>query len=75
MFGPLWQGRYRARIVDDERSLCRLLAYIHLNPVSAGVVADPADYGWSGHRDLIGRSHKPLVDVDEFLLSGGHGCF
>ena len=67
VFGPLWQGRYKAKLVADQRYLDRLLIYIHLNPVTAGIVADPADYRWSGHREVLGRVRKPVVDVDEVL--------
>jgi REP element-mobilizing transposase RayT len=65
--GPLWQGRYRAKLVDDQRYLDSLLVYIHLNPVTAGVVDDPAEYRWSGHRELVGMVRDPIVDVDEVL--------
>ncbi len=67
VFGPLWQGRYRAKLVSEQRYLDRLLAYIHLNPVSAGIVDDPAKYRWSGHREIIRPSKDPIVDVDEVL--------
>jgi REP element-mobilizing transposase RayT len=65
--GPLWQGRYKARVVDGQDGLDRLLAYIHLNPVKAGLAASPAGYRWSGHRELLGRVRAPLVDVEEAL--------
>ncbi len=67
VYGPLWQGRYRAKLVRDQRYLDRLVAYIHLNPVVAGLVDDPARYRWSGHRDVLGLRKKPIVDVDEVL--------
>jgi REP element-mobilizing transposase RayT len=67
VFGPLWQGRYRAKLVEDQRYLDQLLIYIHLNPVSAGLMDDPADYPWSGHGEILGRVKKPIVDVDEVL--------
>jgi len=67
VFGPLWQGRYKAKLVKDQRYLDQLLIYIHLNPVSAGIVDDPAEYRWSGHREIIGEVKKPIVDVDEAL--------
>jgi len=67
VFGPLWQGRYRAKLVSKQRYLDQLLAYIHLNPVSAGIVDDPAKYRWSGHREIIRPSRHPIVDVDEVL--------
>jgi len=72
VFGPLWQSRYKARPVTDEVSLLRLLAYIHLNPVAAGMVDDPARYRWSGHRELLRRTPGALIDADEvFGLFGG----
>jgi putative transposase len=67
VFGPLWQGRYKAKLVTDQRYYDQLLSYIHLNPVSAGIVVDPADYRWSGHRELIGKVKTPIVDIDEVL--------
>ena len=48
--GTLWEGRYKAAIVDDERYLLTCMRYIELNPVRAGVVASPAGYLWSSHR-------------------------
>ena len=71
VFGPLWQGRYRAKLVEDQRYLDGLLAYIHLNPVSAGIVDDPAQYRWSGHREIVERKRKPVTDVDEVLVLFG----
>jgi REP element-mobilizing transposase RayT len=71
LLGPLWQSRYKARIVDGQSYFEQLLAYIHLNPVTAGIVDDPADYQWSGHRELLGLRRPVLVDVDETLSSFG----
>jgi REP element-mobilizing transposase RayT len=66
-FGPLWQGRYRAKLIDDQSYFDQLLVYIHLNPVAAGLVSDPYEYRWSGHREIVGRTSAPIVDVDEVL--------
>lgn len=71
VLGPLWQGRYRAKLVEEEPYLQQLVAYIHLNPVKAGLVEDPARYRWSGHGELLGRHRAPLVDVDETLSMYG----
>jgi hypothetical protein len=67
--GPLWQSRYKARLVLEESDLENLIAYVHLNPVTAGIVDDPADYASSGHRAMIGRAEPRLVDVAEALLT------
>lgn len=69
--GPLWQSRYQARLVDSQRYFERLVFYIHLNPVRAGLVEDPVDYAFSGHRELMGKVHDPLLDVEDALSSFG----
>jgi len=71
VFGPLWQGRFKAKEVVDERYLMQLVAYVHLNPVKAGLVEDVGDYRWSGHRDIVGRRRDPIVAVDDVLLLYG----
>lgn len=48
--GTLWEGRYRATVVDNERYLLTVMRYIELNPVRAGLVARPEDYPWSSYR-------------------------
>jgi REP element-mobilizing transposase RayT len=68
--GPFWQGRYRSKLVEDGAYLQQLILYIHRNPVTAGLVKDPADYRWSGHGEVLrsGRG-RGLVDVDETLAA------
>ncbi len=70
-FGPLWQGRFKAKEVVDERYLMQLIAYVHLNPVKAGLAEDVDGYRWSGHRDIVRRRRDPIVAVDEVLLLYG----
>ena len=48
--GTLWEGRYRATVVDSERYLLTLMRYIELNPLRAGMAAEPQDYPWSSYR-------------------------
>ncbi len=67
VYGPLWQGRYRSKLVEDQRYLDQLLIYIHLNPVTGGMVEDPGEYQWSGHREILGKVKDAIVDVDEVL--------
>jgi putative transposase len=47
--GTLWEGRYRATVVDSEAYLLTVMRYIELNPVRAGMVAHPRDYPWSSY--------------------------
>jgi putative transposase len=52
--GHLFERRYRAKLVDVDAYFLALLRYIHLNPVKARIVRDPADYPWSSHRAYLG---------------------
>ena len=65
--GALWEPRYTPVIVEEEeRALRTMAAYIDLNPVRAGMVADPADYRWSGYAEAMAgkaRSRRGLVRV------------
>ncbi|MEW6133603.1 MAG: transposase [Pseudomonadota bacterium] len=59
--GTLWEGRYRATVVDSERYLLTVMRYIELNPVRAGMVAHPRDYPWSSYRrNALGKGGKNL---------------
>ena len=71
VYGPFWQGRYKAKAVRDPRYLMQLVLYIHSNPRAAGVAEDLASYPWSGHREVLRRSGGGLLDVDEMLLIFG----
>jgi putative transposase len=59
--GTLWEGRYKSTLIQAERYLLACMVYIDLNPVRAGLVADPVDYPWSSHHHYIGRSSDRLV--------------
>ena len=47
--GTLWEGRYKASLIDSERYLLACMRYIELNPVRAGMVEHPGDYSWSSY--------------------------
>jgi hypothetical protein len=68
-FGPFWQGRYRAKLVETPEYLRQLILYIHLNPVTAGIVEKPVDFVWSGHRELVREVRNPFVNADQLLLA------
>ena len=72
VFGPLWRGRFRSKIVNDQKYLEQLVFYIHLNPVTARLVQDPAKYRWSGHREVIGLGNDQILDLAEFSVLFGH---
>ncbi len=69
--GRLWQSRYRARVIDSDLYFRQVIAYVHLNPVAAGVVDDPARYSFSGHRELLGLVRPHVVDRSAVLSAFG----
>jgi len=57
--GHLFQGRYKAILVDRESYLLELCRYVVLNPVRAGMVDDPALWAWSSYRAAAGMEKAP----------------
>jgi hypothetical protein len=49
----------------------QLIAYVHLNPVEAGVVSEPAEYPLSGHREVLGARGVGLVHREAVLAIYG----
>jgi REP element-mobilizing transposase RayT len=66
--GHLFQGRYKAILCDRDTYLLELSAYIHLNPVRAGIIENPRDYRWSSYGAYVKKDVGSLVD-ENFLLS------
>lgn len=56
--GTLWEDRFKSVIVEDGVAARTISAYIDLNPVRAGMVADPADYRWSSYGEAVGGGKK-----------------
>lgn len=73
--GTLWEGRYKATIIESERYLITCMAYIELNPVRAGVVALPGEYPWSSYAHQIGMRHDPLVTPHSLYWALGNTPF
>jgi putative transposase len=52
--GTLWEERYKSVLVEGAGEvLAAMAAYIDLNPVRAGMVADPKDYRWCGYAETV----------------------
>ncbi len=65
--GHLFQGRYKAVLVDADSYLLELVRYIHLNPVRAGMVKSPEAYPWSSHLSYLGEKKLPWLRMDWVL--------
>ena len=66
--GVLFQGPFQAVHVDRNEYLLHLSRYIHLNPVTAGLVERPEDWEFSSYREYIGLRNGALPEP-EIVLS------
>lgn len=73
--GTLWEGRYRSNLIQSERYLLACMVYIDLNPVRAGMVAQPEDFRWSSHRHCIGQASDKLVTPHALFWALGNTPF
>lgn len=70
--GHLFQGRYKAILVEADAYARELSRYIHLNPVRAGIVNSPELSMWSNYREYIGLARPPFwMDTAMVLASFG----
>jgi putative transposase len=65
--GHYFERRYHATLVDGDAYLLELIRYIHLNPVRAGLVEDPARFPWSSHHAYVNARAESWVTTD-FVL-------
>lgn len=59
--GHLFQGRFKAILVEGDSYLLELVRYVQLNPVRIGLVVDPDDYPWTSHRAYCGDEVLPWL--------------
>ena len=66
--GHLFQGRYKAILVEIDEYAKELSRYIHLNPVRAKMVSTPEEYEWSSYQFYIGVQKPPEWLYRDFIL-------
>ena len=59
--GTLWEGRYKATLIDSEHYMLTCMRYIELNPVRASMVDHPGDYPWSSYQYNARGDENPVV--------------
>jgi REP element-mobilizing transposase RayT len=65
--GHLFQGRYKAILIDVDNYLLELVRYIHNNPVRAGMVKFPEKYVWSSHSSYLDEAPVAWLTTDWVL--------
>ena len=76
LVGHLFQGRYKAILIDRDAYLLALCRYFERNPVAAGLVAAADDWVWSSCRAHLGNATPPAwLDCDGLhgYLAGTRG--
>jgi putative transposase len=73
--GTLWQGRFKANVIDAASYFMICCRYLELNPVRAGIALDPADYGWSSYAHHIGVKPNPLITDHSLYWALGNTPF
>ncbi|WP_372882325.1 transposase [Psychromonas sp.] len=66
--GHLFQGRYKAILVDKDAYLLELCRYIILNPVRARMVDSPSEWLWSSWHNMVGSKTSPPWLATDALL-------
>jgi REP element-mobilizing transposase RayT len=72
--GHLFQGRFKAILVEKEAHLLELIRYVVLNPVRAGIVPAPEHWDWSNYLATAGLARPPgWLEVEWTLAQFGGG--
>lgn len=69
--GSVWEGRFKASLIQAEEYLLTCYRYIELNPVRADMVRDPGEYRWSSYRwHGLGTSNELITDHPLYTALG-----
>ena len=69
--GSIWEGRYKASLVQAEEYILSVMRYIELNPVRANMVESPGQYRWSSFHHNIGSLQFDVIKSHPVYLSLG----
>jgi putative transposase len=70
--GTLWEGRYRATVIDSKNYLLLCSRYIESNPVRGGLVKKPGDYRWSSYAHNALGEPEPMISAHREYLKLGN---
>lgn len=69
--GSLWEGRFKASLVDSEAYLLTCMRYIEMNPVRAGMVSHPGEYRSSSYSANAMGQDRPILGYHPLYLALG----
>ncbi|GJL78321.1 MAG: hypothetical protein NPINA01_13100 [Nitrospinaceae bacterium] len=67
--GPLYRGRFKSILVQDDAYFIEVVRYIHKNPVKAKMVDRLSGFNWSSHKSYMGKKDSILGLNTDFALS------
>jgi len=67
--GHLFTGNFKANLVETDEELTHLSRYIHLNPVTSGLVKNPEDYFYSSYNQYLGKDNGFNFVKPDMILS------
>jgi REP element-mobilizing transposase RayT len=67
--GHIFQGRFKAILVQKESYLLEVYRYVVLNPVRAGLVSYPEEWKWSSYLATMGMVEKPKFLCSDWILA------
>lgn len=70
--GHLFQGRYRALLVESDWHFLELARYMALNPVRAGLCGRPEEWPWGSYRAFVSGADEHFLATDKLLRFFGH---
>jgi putative transposase len=73
--GTLWDGRFRATVIEAEHYFAACLCYVELAPLRAGLGRDAQAYPWSSARHHLGMAADPLVSEHPLVWRMGNTPF
>ena len=66
--GPLFRGRYKSILVQEDSYLLQVVKYIHLNPIKVGLARTLDDYKWSSHHSFLKKNRSgDWLDINRIL--------
>ena len=69
--GSIWEGRFKASLIQDEEYLLTCMRYIELNPVRANMTTTPGQYRWSSYRGNAQGREDVIITPHELYISLG----
>ncbi len=65
--GQLFQGEFKAVLIESDEQLMHVSRYIHLNPIASLLVKDLESYSWSSYLEYLGLTNSGFCNKEDIL--------